>query len=439
MLYTFVIIILVIVVILRSVLVHRRSLKIRNTYTWLEILYPFNSAPKQIYNHLSPENKGAFWSIFSSVIIGVLSCWLGFSLQYFVYNSTQNESTKLVHYQVVDKFQPIYLNMYDSISSIVFEEFYRATSYGTKDGFNNLNEDYLKKIDGAFNSDKSQLEAGFEDSYLRLLAFIVDEQNWNNIDYAIHKCINVSSSIAPYLDSESCSKLMSNNTLMVINSQIFQSLQDSIVYDSISFVQKNMDEYIKLCVKGEVSIQSNLKDIYGVGYSLYHNYLKYYNGNSEGSLKLSIASQSIKLGLVPMLTNIIIIKDVFSPKSIEVNKSMWMSLIFLVLCVFIGYMLFRIILMKFFDRKSLEPNPRLSQIDLEKHRRELNAYKRDAVQTEANLYAQSVQITNLQKDLDEAIKMLRSKEKIISELQEENKEYCREVAVLKEQITNLRK
>lgn len=69
--------------------------------------------------------------------------------------------------------------------------------------------------------------------------------------------------------------------------------------------------------------------------------------------------------LTPLIENVQIMTQEFSPK-LENNKPMWVSVALLFVCVFIGYMLFRIILMKFFDKKSLCPNPQKSQSDLDK-------------------------------------------------------------------------
>lgn len=65
MLYFIIVIAFAIVLILRSF----RSGFSNNSYTWGEILWPFNSAPKQIYACLSPENKGAFFGVLLPVLL----------------------------------------------------------------------------------------------------------------------------------------------------------------------------------------------------------------------------------------------------------------------------------------------------------------------------------------------------------------------------------
>lgn len=405
MLYIVISLLVIILVIKRIVVRNKFSSSANSAYSWLETLSPFNPAPRNIYKHLSPENKGAFWSIASSVIIGVLSCWLGFSVQFFVYNSTQAESSKLAHYQIVDKFRPIYLEMYDSCSSRVFGEFFKALGNGIKSKNELTTDDYVRIINGEIScQDINSAEAS-------MLYFLSDENNWNDINYTAKKCIEISGLIAPYLDSKNSEKLLLNNGMMLIGAHVFETLNSDAELDSLSITNKYIEEYVKTVIKGGVSPNTNLREIYEKGYSICKTYIKIKNNSSSKiEERLPIMMQLLKYSLVPMMENILIITNEFSPEPVT-NKPMWMSVAILLISIFIGYMLFRIILMKFFDKKSMEPNPKMSQSDLDKLIKDLALYKKENFQYEINFSTMSAQIKQLQKELEIVVKSLDEEKK----------------------------
>lgn len=381
---------LLIILLMKRVFSHRRFfMNTTNSYSWFEILLPFNPAPKNIYNSLSPENKGAFWSIFSSVIIGILSCWLGFSVQFFVYNSTQTETTKLAHYQVVDKIRPMFVELYDSCTCDVLEACYKLLLNEKE-----TTDDYLSII-GNISPDKINTEKE------RFLYFLSNERNWDKIIYTTKKCIEISSSIAPYVDYKTSENLLLNNAKMCIGNHLLESFNDTIILDSLSFVNKHKDEYIKLVVKGSVSPNKNLKEIYGEGYTLYRTYLEMRSQGLHDQEKSSLMLHFLTFSLIPMCENIKHITEEISLNESTISP-IWLSIIVLLFCVFIGYMLFRIILMRFFDKKSLEPNPRISQSDLDNLYKELEICKKKNEQLEVDLYTESMKIKKLQKELTNA-------------------------------------
>lgn len=353
------------------------------SYSWLETLSPFNSAPKQIYKHLSPENKGSFWSITSSVFIGVLSCWLGFSLQFFVYNSAKTESSKLAHYQVVDKFRPMYMALYDSCSIDVYENIYGIMA-------SSRDERKMKLLPKKFY-DKSNIKIDLsneEAPVLKVFNYISDKSNWSSIDHMTKRCMQISSSIAPYLDSKRSQKLLSNNSLMLIGLQMREAVSSPIVIDSISFENKYAKEFIRCSIIGECSIQSNIFDLYGTAYSWY----LVAKGFKETTV--GVTQTYLQLTFLPLIENIQIITEEFSPKEVA-NKPLWISLYILIACLFIGYMMFRIIIMRIFDRNSMTPNPKMSQTDLDNLNRELKMSKKEKEQYEINLGVLSGQIKDL--------------------------------------------
>ena len=419
----------VVIIVVKKLFAHYGfSSNIGKTYSWSEILSPFNPAPKNKYKHLSPENKGAFWSIISSVIIGVFSCWLGISVQFFVYNSTRTESSKLAHYQVVDKFRPIYKEMFDSCSYRFFEEYYKAIGSAQKSKDKLNADEYMRIINGEISPQEiNTVEA-------KMLYFLSNKDNWEDINHTAKKCIEISGSIAPYLDSENSEKLLHNNSIMLVGSQLFETLNSTTILDSLSFVNKCIDDYIRVCVRSGVSPNKNLRGIYEKGYSLYKNYSAIEHNNSNSIVKkLPIMLQLLRFSLIPMMENVKIITSEFSPKS-TINKPMWISVIILLVCVFIGYMLFRIILMIFFDKKSLEPNPKMSQSDLDKLNKELTIYKKENVQYDINLSSMSEQIKKLKIELGIITRRLEKELDKNNELQNSNNHYIEEINKLKQQL-----
>lgn len=396
-------------------------------YSWWETLSPFNTAPISIYKHLSPDNKGAVWSIISSVIIGVLSCWLGFSVQFFVYSLTQTESSKLAHYQVVDKFRPMYMEMFDSCSYGVFAEYYKSLGHGNKGLVKLSKEDYVRIIRGD-DVFKNSAEA-------QLLLFLSEENNWDDIVHTATKCIEMSSSIAPYLDSHDSEKLLSNNSIMLTGTHIFEALKDTVVLDSVYFVKKYSDEFVHKCIRGLASPNVNMYEIYSKAYSLYRSTVTLRNSSQDKFVeRLPIMSQLLTMSIMPMMENVMLITHEFAPKPTSI-KPLWISLIVLAICIFIGYMLFRIIIMRFFDKKSLEPNPRMSQSDLDKLNKELSLCRKENSQYEINMSTYAAQIKQLQNELDIATKKSERDQRTKIEIENLINCYREEISKLKEQIS----
>lgn len=387
----FIIAIVICIFILRFFIRRSRTLVTSSSYSWFEILNPFNSAPLQIYKHLSPENKGSFWSVSASVVIGVISCWLGFSVQYFVYNSTQMESCKLAHYEVVDKFRPKYFEIFDSCSTTVIEKMTLPLAYLSNDYEKLTTEDYKYYYKhrefpkGKRNSPEAQLGA-----------YVLNSKNWENILYTANKVIEASSEIAPYLDSKDNIKLLDNNAIVVASTQIFQLVNDSVTYDSIAIVDKCIEQQVKASILHKVTTKSNWAKVSSLQYSVYRQLIE--SNPSDKELALSMAlNQGV---LQPMIENILIIQSCFSP-SVN-NWPLWLvSLFILVLSICIGYFIMRIIAMKFFDINSMKPNPQMSQSDYEKIVRKLNSTERENNQHKVNDVTLLNSIDSYRKELKE--------------------------------------
>ena len=184
---------------------------------------------------------------------------------------------------------------------------------------------------------------------------------------------------------------------MLLNIHTLNALNDNNITDSISFTNYFRDKYIKSCVKGKVSINTNINEIVQRSYSLHRDYKELlYKSDINNGVKLLIAKQFTKCTMLPMIENISIITNEFSPKADTERKNLLDTIYILFACIFIGYMLFRIILMKLFDTKSLEPNPKMSQSDLDKINKELALYKKEHHQFEINQDYLNTQIKKLE-------------------------------------------
>ena len=410
MLYALLILAIIVILLVKAFRPFRYTVNSTSSYSWTETLFPFNSAPINIYRHLSPENKGVFWSLASSTIIGVLTCWLGFSVQFFVLDSTQIETQKLAHYQVVDKFRPMYLELFDSCSIVVHQELYNlgANQANKKKGQSTseniiTTDEYIEVLEGKRLSDEKEAK-----SNVNFFRFMSDRDNWSKIIYASQKCIDISASIAPYVDAEKSDSLLSNNFFMLSGSRLLCALNDTVLLDSASFIQDINESYIEAMVLGTVSLNSNVREIAQSLYSLYRTL-----SDMDDMASVVSSMQAINmLVLMPMMKNAWAIQEEFIPQE-ETNEPMKQSMKVLFVSLFIGYMLFRIILMRCLDKKSLEPNPRMSQSDLDKLNRELVSEKKEKKQMERNADILEMKMKVLSEELDkEKMKAKDCQEKI---------------------------
>ncbi len=421
MLTTIIIIIFIIIVFFIYKVIKKRNSpvsRINQTYTLFEILSPFDSAPKEIYKHLSPENKGAFWSLISSIMVTSLTCWLGFSLQYFIYNTSNEESSKIAHFQVVDKLRPQYIELYSDTSTMeVFETIHKAMGYHNN-GKNISIEEYRKIIN---NQELS--EEHINTAEAQIFSFMFNPKNWENIHSTAKNCFKISSDIAPYLNHKDREKLKNNNDMLLLGIQFFDAIQDSVVLDSISFTEKYIDENIQNAIAGNININGSLDKIYSTLYLIYTQFieLREYEttiesiGIESSSSKILMVSEIINFSLIPLLENIQIIQNQIYFKDENPNPII-VATIFLFIFIFFGYMISRVFIMNFFDRNSLTPNPKMSQDDLNKLNRENELLKRFNCQNKINNRNLLNQLQITEKKLEKECDLNKKNEKRINEL-----------------------
>lgn len=371
----------------------------KSSYSLLEILWPFNKEPFKMYKHLSSENKTAFWSVIGSLIVCVITCWLGFTVQYVVADSSKDETAKLNHSQLVDKFRPMYMELFDDSSKVVIHAIYDAGlssfSKDSKEKSNKNIANYAKHLmgDTSVVYDKEAPE-------IKLFLFAENDTNWAYINYATKKCFNVSSEIAPYLDKEDADTILKNNMFLLLSSQLFDALlvketDDSLSVnnvpdlDSVSFIKKYKKEYVEYLSAGLVGANKNIDTIYQSAYELY-NIMKNIQNVTNKTLAqdIDVGNKILALTLVnsfmlyPFEKNKQIINDAFLPIK---KKNPWIKPLWaLVICVFLGYELFRILLMTVFNRNSLEPNPQMSQSEARNLKKRLKSYEEEEIVLEVH-------------------------------------------------------
>jgi len=318
-----------------------------NEYTWGQILWPFDSKPFTIYRYLSPENKVSFWSIASSTIIGIITFWLGFSMQYFVYNSTTSEASKLSHYEVIDKFTPIYDEYMDSTTVSVLDSIC-----------------YLFSL---HSDNDSVLTECLKD-------YVNDSINESNLMYTAQRTIDVMQKLVPYYTNQD------DKDSIYINCHLLLRGMDILNYgksyygpmDSLNYIKMMQTKTFSFKYAKVIGINNKTLDVIEKTYSYAKSLHDLDDDNLKKITKLSIQSQMIVAPILKiqlLLLKLTSIKETIDPFKI--------CLFFLLLSLFLGYMLFRIILMKSLNEKSLKPNPLYSKDVLDKVIKETKGYKLD--------------------------------------------------------------
>lgn len=319
-----------------------------NWYPIVDVFNPFINPIKNIYYNLSPENKGAFWSVAATIALGVLTCWLGFSVQVFVYDSAKEESAKLAHFQVVDKLKPMYEELFDSCSTEIHKVLYKDVITNGIESSKISEKEILKFC----KTKKDSINENNEN--LNTIQLLLEEKNWDNIFHAANKCSDVSTKIAPYLNEEKRTKLLVNNTKIFLGHSIYSLSNEKL--DSITYCHRLSIAISEGILKNQLSYNKHwgevIQESYTVYKGLYHyRILKEYSVGKKASYKKTMLSILQDYTLIPMYENILVFLDELSSK--EESNYIYKSILVLVLSLFIGFIIFRYIVMKFFTGKAL--------------------------------------------------------------------------------------
>lgn len=382
-------------------------------------------SPMDIYKQLSPENKGAFWSVTVSAVFGIFTCWLGFSVQYLINDSMQTESEKVAHHQIVDRFMPLYEELSDSCSNVVFKTLYKSLAY-------------------------SETPNGKERSNNMLYIFFLDNNNWDNIIHTTKKTIEISSRLAPYVDEDVRNSLIENNTLMFIGCQLIGELKNADILDEFSFVDKLSEEYLNEVPRNTINPNtSGLMYIYKECYPEYLDIKK--NDNREKALKVIVDFLTS-----PMIINTDFLrKEIWQSKEINNNKpqpykweklqwknltdlqwwkknmkdiSMWWKeemkdiskwwkrsqpiVNYLLIALLFIFIVIWFVLHKVFDRNSMKSTP----TNLDKLKKERDSHEKDKLIFERSYHDKEQEVKELQSELSKEKAKTEAQMKINKEL-----------------------
>ncbi len=356
-------IVIIVIIALFIIQRFRRNIPVaqRARYTWMEILNPFNTAPLSVYHKLSPENKGNVWSIIGSLFVAIITGWLGFSVQYMMINQTISDKDRIAHYEVVDKIYPIYESFLDSCNtnSVMDTLFYYTAKYGWDD------------------NDAS--------APIGLQNYLENPSNWNAIIGTAEKSLKLTGKAKRYFSNKNATEIESNNRFIIIGVQIYKYSTSNVLLDSISFIDNMTKTLTNVNNSKYTGFYLNTKELSGLTYS-YTKALRNYSNLISNTANLTQnpildslmqdaglndAFQSIKIDMDNKIDNIdkayctqvqhylisLIIQPLISNLNI-INSELSASdapnyisrcLIALVICIYVGYICFRIILMKFFN------------------------------------------------------------------------------------------
>ena len=397
-------------------------------YSWYEILWPFDKTPFLLYKHLSPDNKGAFWNLTSNIFICIITFWAGITLQLYISNEGQQSSERLTRYQIIDKFYPDYQQCADSCSN-VYSMLQHAADENNKNG--------ITKAESIMQN------------------FVANDSNLKEIKYAVETSIEYNSKVLPYISSKDLANtIRTNNFRLFLGSKILSKIE-SISKDSTTVLVdktfslfsksdsiKDVNEMITECYALESkighpdSITEMCQNLYSLSKAIF---IKRIFMKDEEAYQVML-----QFVFIPMVNNRKIIEEEFFIQKPDIAwKLSWENIVlilkdirsiaFFVLlgCLFVGYIIFRIILMRIFDKQSLKPNPLLSQSDYDKLYRKLDSEERENKQKQINEAALLTTIESLKADLigkKEQIERIVMKQQLdLSKWQEKETEYIKEL------------
>lgn len=335
---------------------------------------------RDYYRQLSAENRAHFWNIATSCIVAIVTFWVGLSIQYIVYNKGAEESKKFAHYQIVDKFYPMYLDLYDS------------------------NKEIMSKLLSAYYSDNQN------EKFLNIIRTEV-----GLIQKTARESVDATRKIMPYLDNEACQVTKNNNAVILVGLKLFElaGLKDMAhIRDSlISYMTSG--EYRLLAGDNE-----KIKDIVSKTeefISLFKNVLI---SDSKNSFALWEVQDSFYINflLKPIINNYILIH-----KELYVNgTSFWNIITYcvscLIICLIIGYLIFVFLVKKAFAPKDLRNQ--LSPDEVRKQTNKLRAKEEECSLLKASLFAKDQQIEKQEKDLKNKAWYILSLERKLKDFEE---------------------
>lgn len=319
-------------------------------YSWLQICCIFDGEPFRIYRKLSRENKSAFWSVVSSTIVTIITFWLGLSVQYMVVGTAKDENAKLAHYQIVDKIQPIYQTLTESCSFALDTIYYYMSNNNIEKyevikekDFANLNPETVKALASEFRESK-QL------NMLNMLKFYDNEKNIDSILNIGVRCVELSADYINYLDVKEAKKIREYNYRILLANIGFKKLYNVPNVDSLNFIKETTRLLSSTKCSKYISLNGESLNMSATMYSHFRKYNLLKDKDFKFVLKVRMLQSFV---IIPMINNLSVLQSELqsSEKPMDYRSS---SVLILLICIIVGYFIFRVVIMKAFPKIEIE-------------------------------------------------------------------------------------
>lgn len=397
------------------------------SFSWLQILNPFNfSALKAVYSGVSTENRTSFWNITVSFVVAILTAWLGFTISNNIQTSNEQLNTRLLRYQVIDKFGLVH-DKYSSYTLPFMQDM--LTMYG--------------------KNFKKEIEDFSKDDALKFINYVGNNQKRHNIIQMGDSTVNIIRIIMPYLSDKYRNQAVNNNFLILTGCFTLKKLDEPKVSPE-TFIAEMRHFLFKAENAKIIGLNTITEEILDKGADLYT--LLYNTKDEILTNSIAITSLMIQMIIVPTIENeLFLYNDIYGEK--EIYNPILDSTIILLCAFLISYMLYRILILKVFvsrinlrsseDFEKVERQSRNLENETRLLRLEVSDLKRTAKEnveenkkakddkTDVMLNSMNGVISKNRKDIeklsDELIKITHK----ISQIEEDNRSVRLEMSNLK--------
>lgn len=320
---------------------------------------------KDCYKQMAHEGRVQLWNIATNFVVVIITFWIGLSIQYIVYNHNEDETRKLAHYQIIDRFYPAYEKLLVKGGSFLGELLNAYKSKGSQ------NEELLKAV----ISNKNE---------------IIDITNFS---------IDLMSRCRVYLEASKASAVSYHNGIALLGVKMITLVHEKgnnkniSIKDSLqSFV--NSSFYIK--ATGEITGQEILAKCEEL------------IQQSLDSEKISELENQIYMRcIVPsLLSNILMLRQEMQPNNSTYLRTIGICLSFLIVSLIIGFSLFKLLVKKLF---SGEDTRLISQKKVESLNGQLKQAKDEISVLKAALHSKDDEIDMHQGTINRLQKKLQEK------------------------------
>lgn len=301
---------------------------------WIQILNPFYFKPlKQVYNNTSIENKALFWNITMSFLVALFTAWLGFTVSKSVQTNTESLNTKLLRYQVIDKFSPSF------------------------DRYQEITLPFINEIVSRCDINISEYDSNNQDLNIdKVIDYFKDSDNVKKMVCLADSSVPYVSEIIQYVDVETRTYMMTNNFKIISACYTLNHLNDSIKISKEQFssgLKKELlsPKSIKACSEMYLLNSKITDEIIDASAELYDQWCKSSDKDKDFKTKTIYIQSMI---LIPCVSNYKELREelYINEKTTPVKDSI---IIFLIV-LFFSYILYRIVIIKAFIGKTNTSN-----------------------------------------------------------------------------------